>query len=105
MRMWNTKTSEMCNRHLLGEHVEMHMFVGTLNKEKSINGYLNKGLVEVHKIKKRHEELVNEMERRGFNHKSILPEYRYKKVGSVNVRENKKELARRCKNCKKMQKR
>ena len=34
--MWNIKTEKMCNQHLLGEHVEMHMFVGTLNKNKSI---------------------------------------------------------------------
>ena len=103
MRMWNTKTAEMCDKHLLGEHVEMHMFVGTLNKKKSIKGYLNKGLVEVHNIKGRHEEIAKEMKERGFNHKSELPKYKKTRIGKVSIKNNKLELARRCKVCRKKQ--
>ena len=32
MRMWNVDPKLMCNKHLLGEHVEMHMFFGTIQK-------------------------------------------------------------------------
>ena len=32
MRMWNVDVTKMCNKHLLGEHVEMHMFVGIIIK-------------------------------------------------------------------------
>ena len=99
MRMWNVNTGQMCNKHLLGEHVEMHMFVGTLNQKKSIQGYLDKGLVEVHNIKKRHEEIAGEMKKRGFNHKSDLKRYKMDRIGTVDVKENKLELAKRCKDC------
>jgi hypothetical protein len=99
MRMWNIKPEKMCNKHLLGEHVEMHMFVGTLNKNKSIQGYLNNGLVEVHNIRKRHNILANEMKKRKMNHGSELPSYKKQILGKVNIRENEKDLFNRCKNC------
>jgi len=99
MRMWNVNPELMCNQHLLGEHVEMHMFIGVINKNKSIKGYLDKGLVEIHNIKKRHDSLAKEMKKRGFNHKSELPEYNKIKKGKVNIRKNKIELFKRCKKC------
>lgn len=101
MRMWNVEASGMCSKHLLGEHVEMHMFVGTLNKNKSIEGYINKGLVEVHNIRKRHNNLVREMKARGMNHRSPLPGFKTTKKGKVNVHKNKEDLINRCKECKK----
>lgn len=97
--MWNIKPERMCNQHLLGEHVEMHMFVGCINKKKSIQGYLNNNLVEVHNIKKRHNQLAKEMKKRSMNHKSELPNYKIIKSGKVNKRANKIELIKRCKNC------
>ena len=36
MRMWLVPPSHMCRKHLLGEHVELHMLLGTLKKGKSI---------------------------------------------------------------------
>jgi hypothetical protein len=102
MRMWNIHPKKMCNKHLLGEHVECHMFVGCLNKNKNIQGYLDKGLVEVHNIKKRHNNLVKEMKARGFNHKSPLPKYKMKKAGKINAKKNFIELNKRCKECKKI---
>ena len=101
MRMWNVNTAEMCDKHLLGEHVECHMFVGCLNKGKSVKGYVDKGLVEIHNIRKRHNELVVEMKKRGMNHKSSLPEYEIITLGKVNSIQNKKELNKRCKECRK----
>lgn len=71
--MWKVNPKIMCNRHLLGEHVEMHMFVGTINKRISIEGYLKKNLLETSHIEKRHEELANEMISRGMKHNSPLP--------------------------------
>lgn len=99
MRMWNVNPRKMCNQHLLGEHVETHMFVGTINKNKSIQGYVNNNLVEIHNLKNRHEALAREMKNRGMNHKSILPKYKIKTIGKVNPRKNLVELSRRCKNC------
>lgn len=101
MRMWNLETNKMCDRHLLGEHVETHMMVGCLNKGKSVQGYINKGLIEIHNVKNRHEELAREMKSRGFTHKSKLPEYQKIKLGQININKNKLELRNRCKECKK----
>lgn len=72
MRMWLVDPQLMCDRHLLGEHVEMHMFVGTIRKGVSIQGYLDGGLVEVDRIVKRHDQLVLEMQRRSMRHSSPL---------------------------------
>jgi len=101
MRMWNVSPEKMCDKHLLGEHVECHMFVGTINKERSIKGYLEKGLVEVHNIDKRHKVLAEEMKNRGFNHKSKLPKYKKEILGKVNSKKNEKEILRRCERCQK----
>ncbi len=100
MRMWMVDPKILCNRHLLGEHVELHMFVGTINHDIALTGYGKNGLVEVHNIRSRHAELVKEMKRRGMNHKSPLPGFKMFKFGQVNKSKNMKELANRCENCK-----
>ena len=74
MRMWLVPPSHMCRKHLLGEHVELHMLLGTLKKGKSITGFLSGGLVDPCRMYKRHGELVREMERRGYAHNSPLTE-------------------------------
>ena len=106
MRMWNVDPKMMCDKHLIGEHVEMHMFVGSINKGISIKGYVDKGLLTVNKLRERHDELAVEMERRHINHLSPLPTF---KVVNLNVdqgavidsKESKKELLRRCSLCRK----
>ncbi|WGM89615.1 MAG: pyrimidine dimer DNA glycosylase/endonuclease V [Candidatus Bathyarchaeum tardum] len=93
----------MCRQHLLGEHVEIHMFIGTLNQEKSVKGYLEKGLLEVHNLYFRHQKLVEEMKRRGYNHCSeVESEWKFaEKLGVVNIEKNLEELINRCPICKK----
>jgi len=75
MRMWNVNHKFLCRQHLLGEHVEMHMFVGCIKMHTNIQGYIDKGLVEVFYIKTRHDNLVKEMLSRGYKHKSPLDEF------------------------------
>lgn len=100
MRMWNINPKLLCNKHLLGEHLEMHMFVGAINKGKSIKGYIDKGLVETNFISYRHQDLAIELERRGFNHKSPLPPFKIEApYGRIDVTGNINELNRRCKDC------
>ncbi len=72
MRMWMVDPKLMCRKHLLGEHVEIHMFVSTILSGKSIKGYIKNNLIEPSKILERHEELVEEMKRRGYKHNSPL---------------------------------
>src|SRR5262245_23421826 len=68
MRMWMVDPRKLCDKHLLGEHVELHMLVGSLRKKKTLTGFLEGGLVELHSIRSRHQELIAEMTRRGFRH-------------------------------------
>jgi len=99
MRMWMVDPRKMCDQHLLGEHVELHMLVGSLRRKKAITGFLKGGLVELHSIRTRHAELVIEMKNRGFRHASPLPSFRAGMAGKVNPKQNLKELARRCDAC------
>jgi hypothetical protein len=64
----------LCTKHLLGIHVELHMIVGTLQKKKKIDGYIQNNLIEPLSIITHHSEIVQEMNRRGMNHQSPLPE-------------------------------
>lgn len=102
MRMWMVNPKIMCRQHLLGEHVEIHMFIGTISRQKSVEGYLQKGLLEVHNLHARHEELVKEMKRRGYNHCSEVDEKwkRTEKQGIIDREKNLGELVRRCERCK-----
>lgn len=88
---------------LLGEHFETHLFVSAINSGKKIEGY-KKGLLEVHNLRRRHRELVKEMLRRGYNHRSPLDDFQWDHAGWVNRKKSLEELARRCKACRKLQK-
>lgn len=72
MRMWTVDPAYMCRKHLLGEHVELHMFVGAIEHGKSIEGYLEKGLLNPIDLARRHGEITREMSRRGYRHSSPL---------------------------------
>ena len=101
MRMWMVNPEILCRKHLLGEHVELHMLVGCIIKGKSIQGYLDTGLVETGSIYRRHNELTKEIKRRGYNHKSPLEitEKVYPARGKVNVTKSLEDLSQRCKEC------
>jgi len=101
MRMWMVPPSLMCNQHLLGEHCEHHMFVGTLLRGTSIKGYIKNNLVEPISFWKRHDELVTEMLLRNMKHQSILPTvdvmiYMHIRIDSL---ASKNELMHRCPRC------
>lgn len=72
MRMWMIDPRQMCRQHLLGEHVELHMFVGSLERQKRIDGFMAQDQLEPQSIHARHEVLVAEMTRRGYNHGSPM---------------------------------
>jgi len=97
----------MCNQHLLGEHCELHMFVATLNKHKTVRGYVKNNCLEYKSIHKRHDDLVIEMRTRGMNHKSELPQLdgwyfdhdRDVYFSGVNKEQSLKDLITRCDKC------
>ena len=70
MRMWMQEPKMLCRKHLLGSHVEIHMFIGSIRKGISMKGYIEKNLLEPESLKPYHDELVKEMESRGWNHKT-----------------------------------
>ena len=71
--MWNVPVEMMCRQHLLGEHLELHMFYNSINEGKKITGYIEKGIFDPPLLKIRHDDIVLEMENRGFNHKTPMP--------------------------------
>ena len=77
MRMWMVDPEIMCRQHLFGEHVEHHMFRGSMRKGCRQDGYITNDLLEPLSLDKRHEELVIEMTRRGDT--IITPHLRWKK--------------------------
>ena len=99
--MWGVNPECLCRKHLLGEHLEAHMFRGTIVAGKRTNGYLKNKLVVLGKIKERHDILVKEMLRRGMNHKSPLEKFNEGVGGIIDIKENEKELIKRCKDCRK----
>lgn len=100
MRMWNIDPEILCTKHLLGEHVEMHMFVGCINKGTSLKGYINKNLVEIHNIIQRHDVLAQEMLKRKMKHNSPLPNFEIWKEGKISYDNNLINLLNRCEYCK-----
>ena len=91
----------MCRQHLLGEHAEIHMFIGTISRGNSVKGYLEKGLLEVHSLYNRHDELVKEMKRRNYRHNSeISKKWKEARIlGSIDRKKNLKQLISRCSRC------
>lgn len=105
---------ELCRKHLLGEHVESHMLAGTLEKGRSIGGFIEKGLLEPSSLIKRHEALAAEMSRRGYSHKSPLDNSKVSEmVSKLNERErlcivdrdlSRSDLWERCEQCRELMK-
>ena len=96
MRMWMVNPRIMCDQHLIGEHVELHMIVGALRKGKKLTGFVN--LIEVGSLNERHEALANEMERRGKTHESPLVSV-YEPFGMVDRAKSLRDLVERCEAC------
>jgi hypothetical protein len=75
VRIWDLDAAELCDQHLLGEHRELHAIWSILTTGK--RGYANhpetvrwRGRLAA--LYARHDEQVNEMCVRGFNHLSPL---------------------------------
>ena len=105
MRMWMVNPAVMCNKHLLGEHVECHMLVGHLQCKRRIINYIRLNLLQPKSLRERHDRLALEMGNRGMLHKSLLPKYDLSylpeehRVYTVNTEESLIELSRRCSEC------
>lgn len=101
MRMWMVKPKLLCRQHLLGEHFEIHKAVGNLRHSGNwTKGLTKKGFLEPQNFLSRHDELVIEMESRGFSHNSPLDDSGIKlEQGKVDVKLSLHDLKNRCSNC------
>jgi len=108
MRMWMVDPSIMCQKHLCGEHVETHMMLGSMKKGYGIDGYIKNNCLEPRSIKSRHDELVIEMLRRGYNHESPMAElvfnetvknYEKYRECTIDVGKSMSDLLGRCTKC------
>lgn len=100
MRMWMVNPRLMCRRHLLGEHVETHMLLGSLAKGRSIAGHVARGQLEPRNAIKRHDRLARELSRRGYDHKSpARADVALPINGSVDRSKSLADLTKRCAEC------
>jgi hypothetical protein len=88
----------MCDRHLLGEHVECHMFAGCIDRHKSVAGYVKNNLFDAASLTERHNKLAREMKSRGFLHRSPISIYAGEST-PVNVQRSLDDLMNRCERC------
>ena len=104
MRMWNLPVETLCLQHLLGEHVETHMFAGSLNKGKNLRGFIDRGLFEPAGLRQRHDVLATELLRRGCKHNSVLPPFEIPEFRfvAIDIAGNLKDLHARCWKCREM---
>jgi hypothetical protein len=77
MRIWDIPADRLCRNHLLGEHRELHAIWTILTTGKT--GYASHPETQrwrgkLRALWLRHQELVAEMQRRGYRHMSPLDE-------------------------------
>lgn len=106
MRMWMVSPTLLCDKHLLGEHGEIHKHRHNFVKGHRIDGRVSpKAQIEPMAMGSRHDELAREMETREMNHESPyeMPDLSYLPAphmeATVDVEESLKELAGRCPAC------
>jgi hypothetical protein len=77
MRIWDVSPRHLCRQHLLGEHRELHGLWNILVVHRGTGGYSRhpetlRWVGKTRALFERHEQLVAEMERRGYQHRSPL---------------------------------
>jgi hypothetical protein len=109
MRMWMINPIYLCRKHLLGEHNEIHKHKPSFEKKHSISGRIYPIVqIEPLSMKVRHDELVEEMIKRKFNHKSPyeMPDLSYlpkkEREAKVNILTSITDLKNRCPYCKRL---
>ena len=77
MRVWDIHPKHLCRKHLLAEHRELHGLWNILTKHKGKGGYSRhpetlRWVDKTRALYNRHQALVAEFVRRGYNHKTPL---------------------------------
>jgi len=105
--MWMVDPKVLCNKHLLGEHGEIHKHRHNFVKQHSIAKRISPVVqIEPSSMQSRHDVLAKEMLRRGMNHQSpfVQPSVAYLPVGErlavVDIQNSLNDLSNRCPECK-----
>jgi len=75
MRIWDIPTEKLCKKHLLGEHSELHAIWSIITQGKKGFSHHPEVIRWKGKLKSlylKHEEIANEMKKRGYKHNSPL---------------------------------
>lgn len=106
MRMWCIDPSLLCQKHLIGEHGEIHKHKHNFIKKHKITKRIAPIVqIEPENMQKRHDELVLEMLKRGYKHNSpyeqpdlshLIGKERYAQI-DINISIN--DLINRCAEC------
>lgn len=108
MRMWMVDPKVLCNKHLLGEHGEIHKHRHNFVKQHSITKRISPVVqIQPSAMETRHDELAAEMLKRGMNHQSpfLQPDISYlptnEKNAVVDIQNSLNDLSSRCSECSK----
>lgn len=110
MRIWIINPKLMCNKHLIGEHGELHKFLPSFRKGVKVNGRFSPIVqIQFKGYLKRHNALAQEMLARGMKHKSPLtnvPDFKKIYPQFYNLKVNKQKslnaLVKRCIVCRQL---
>lgn len=75
MRVWDVPVNYLCDKHLIGQHLEIHTMYNVIYKNKKGYSKHPETLRWVNKLDQLaliHNQTVAEMSSRGFNHKSPI---------------------------------
>jgi len=75
MRIWDIPTERLCRKHLIGEHSELHAIwsIITQGKKRYANHpEITRWRGKLKALYLKHDEIVNEMKKRGYKHNSPL---------------------------------
>jgi DNA-binding winged helix-turn-helix (wHTH) protein len=75
MRIWDLPPEKLCKKHLLGEHSELHAIwsiITNVKKGYSFHPEVTRWKGKLKALYIKHEEIVNEMKKRGYKHNSPL---------------------------------
>lgn len=106
MRMWGINPKLLCKKHLLGEHGEIHKHRHNFIKQHSIAKRIAPVVqIAPEQMQKRHNELADEMLRRGYNHQSPYEQpdlsylKSYERHAEIDTNVSILDLVIRCKDC------
>jgi len=77
MRVWDIPVEQLCRKHLLGQHNEIHIMYKTIQtgrKAWANHPETKRWRGKEHALKATHDATAAEMLRRGYNHKTPLPD-------------------------------